>query len=144
MTIVCKVFALGFFALLSGSAMAADTPGKNPPAFGTSAGEGSAWNMWMAELKRRCPSRHVEWVGDGGYDDLLGNFEVTLPAKTQRKLDRLEDFSHHCQTANGFTCEMLVSVDAYRVSDLIKRFASFGCRHYRCAEIAMCTGPGFE
>jgi hypothetical protein len=75
---------------------------------------------------------------------LLGNFEVTLPTKTQRKLDRLEDFSHHCQTANGFTCEMLVSIDAYRVFGLVGKFASFGCRHYRCAEIAMCTGPGFE
>jgi hypothetical protein len=126
MTIVSKIIAIGFLALLSASAMSADIPAKHTPAFGTSAGEGSAWNMWTAELRRRCPLRHVEWVGDGGYDDLLGKFEVTLPLRTQRKLDRLEDFSHHCQTANGFTCEMLVSLDAYRVLGLLGKFSSFG------------------
>ena len=110
-----------------------------------SAAEGNGWDVWLSELKRQCPSHHIEWVFDAGYDALLGGFEQTLPPSTRRKAEDIEDYSHRCaKETMGFACEMSVGLDAYIKLGLLKKFVTFGCRQYRCSEIAMCTGPGFE
>jgi len=109
------------------------------------AAQRNAWDEWLSELKRQCPSHHVDWVFDGGYDDLLGNFEQTLPPGTRRRVLEIEDYSHRCAKETlGFSCEMSVGLDAYVKLGLLEKFVTFGCRHYRCVEIASCTGPGFE
>lgn len=98
-----------------------------------------AWSAWLAELKKQCPSHRVDWVEDGGYDDLLGAFEKTLPARTRRQLDVMSKQGPGCGGTQGFTCEMGSALLDYNKLGLIKKFAAYGCRHYRCEDIALCN-----
>ena len=101
------------------------------------------WKAWEKELRRQCPSNHVEWTGDGSYDDLLGEFIATLPAGTQKRVSAIADYAHRCSTEMaGFSCEMAVHIDAFSRLGLLSRFAAFGCQHYKCTEPALCTRKG--
>src|SRR6266851_2439880 len=98
------------------------------------------WDAWDRELRRQCPSHHVEWICGDCYDDLMAAFEKTLPANTQRKMPLNSDYAHRCATETmGFYCEMFVFLDAAARLGLLKRFAAFACRRYRCEEPALCT-----
>ena len=44
----------------------------------------SPWTAWEHELSRNCPGRHVELMGDGGYDEFLGAFYDTLTPTEKR------------------------------------------------------------
>lgn len=103
----------------------------------TKASMDRAWNAWERGLRHQCPSRHVPWVGDGGYDELLDEFDTSLSRSDFKKLEAEEDFSP-CREVNGFSCEMMVALDAYQRLGLMKRFVDFGCRHVRCEDIAVC------
>lgn len=128
-------FAVAILSLLCASAAFANS-GR------TRISETVADEAWRAELKRQCPSHHVEWLCDECWDALLAGFDRTLPTGTRRKIEKLDDWSHSCRNAMGFSCELIVSVDTYHKLGLTRRFATYGCRHYRCEEMAMCEGPG--
>jgi hypothetical protein len=99
-----------------------------------------AWELWDRGLERSCPDRHVQWVADGGYLDLLAAFEATLPQQSQAQVRRGTDFKHRCASEEiGFACEMGVSLEMYRSLGLLDRFISFGCSHVRCEEPALCS-----
>jgi hypothetical protein len=98
------------------------------------------WANWGRELSLQCPAHHVDWICDSCYDELIGGFSATLPAAINRKAARIADYSHRCaQEWMGFSCEMTVYLDAFRRLGLLKRFTAFGCKTYRCEEVAMCT-----
>ena len=99
----------------------------------------TAWQAWEYDLHRRCPSNHVEWVADGGYDELLGAFESSLPTPTQKKIARIVDYDHRCADEKaGFSCEMAMSLDAFRRLGLLELFVEFGCAHVKCEDVALC------
>lgn len=99
-----------------------------------------SWKAWERELHRQCPENHVEWIGDSRYDDLLGAFIHTLPSSTQRKITALADYQHRCaKEVGGFSCEMAVHLDAFNRLGLLKRFVAFGCRQYKCDDVALCV-----
>jgi len=98
------------------------------------------WKKWKQELQRQCPANHVEWVADGDYDELLADFVKTLPRSTQARVAAIADYSHRCSTEQmGFSCEMVVHLDAFNQLGLLRRFAAFGCQRYKCSEPAFCT-----
>lgn len=98
------------------------------------------WAAWRAGLARTCPSHHVDWIGDGGYDELLGAFNATLDAATQAKVSAIADYAHRCaQETAGFSCEMGVHLAAFQQTGLLDRFTRFGCQIVRCEEFASCS-----
>jgi hypothetical protein len=102
--------------------------------------EVTAWQAWENELHRKCPSNHVEWVADGGYDDLLAAFEITLPVHTQNRITTIADYARRCvKETGGFSCEMGTHLDAYRRLGLLKIFVAFDCSYVKCEEVALCS-----
>jgi hypothetical protein len=103
-----------------------------------------SWDAWTAELKRQCPANHVDWVEDGGYDELLDDFGRSLPRGLNRKVSAIAspEMERGCGGTAGFSCEMGAYLDAFQRLRLIHRFAAFGCRHYRCEDIALCERTG--
>ena len=95
---------------------------------------------WEAAVARQCPSRHLERMCDGCYDEFLGGFERTLPKATQSKITRLADYSHRCrEEIAGFSCEMAVHVDAMKRLGVFERFVAYGCKQYTCSFAGHCT-----
>jgi hypothetical protein len=104
------------------------------------AAEPTGWALWLAGLAKSCPARHVDWVGDGGYDELIGAFAATLPKPVEAKITALADYEHRCASEKaGFSCEMGVHLDAYRRLHLMRAFVLYGCRNVRCEEAALCS-----
>ena|SRR5579862_9246634 len=104
------------------------------------AAQPSAWAVYNRSLEQSCPGRHVDWVFDGGYGDLLFAFELTLPAQTRGKIMQVADLKHRCASETiGFACEFGWSLEAYRRLGVLKRFVSYGCDHVRCEEAALCS-----
>jgi len=100
----------------------------------------SVWSDWRSEVRRQCPSHHIEWIADGGYDALVDGFAQTLPLATQEKIAQIADYSYRCSYEQaGFSCEMAVHLDAFIRLGLLKQFASYGCGHWKCVEPAVCT-----
>jgi hypothetical protein len=100
----------------------------------------SLWKSWRGELRRQCHANHVEWIGDGRYDDLLSGFVHTLQLPTQRRIAVIADYSHRCSEEKaGFSCEMLVHLEAFNRLGLLKQFSAFGCHRYKCEELALCV-----
>jgi hypothetical protein len=102
--------------------------------------EASPWQAWEHYLHQRCPNNHVEWVEDGGYDELLGAFEATLPLRAREEISRIIDYDHRCAAETvGFSCEMGMSLYAFRRLGILKRFVDFGCAHVKCEDVASCS-----
>jgi hypothetical protein len=99
----------------------------------------SAWEDWIRGLNVACPERHVAWVADGGYSDLLGAYDATLPEAMRRRVSRTADAGRRCADTGGYMCEMAVTLDALEKFGLLRKFVAFGCRTVRCEEIAVCS-----
>jgi hypothetical protein len=100
----------------------------------------SVWDAWKHGLHRQCPSHHVEWVGDGGYDELLGAFVATLDLNTQQRVSLVVDYKHRCASETaGFSCEMSTHLVAFRQLGLLGKFITFGCNNVKCEEAALCS-----
>jgi hypothetical protein len=80
-------------------------------------------------------------MAEGGYDEFLAAFEKTLPAKTRHRLDAMAERDPSCAGMEGFTCEMSLALRDYNELGLIKKFAAYGCRQYRCDDMGMCVSP---
>lgn len=95
---------------------------------------------WEAAVAKQCPSRHLEWMCDGCYDDFLDGFERRLPKATQSKITKIADYARRCRAeVGGFSCEMAVHVDAMRRLGLFKRFVDYSCTEYSCSFQANCV-----
>src|SRR5258708_30239454 len=106
----------------------------------SSVAEKNIWKTWERNLHRQCPENHVDWIGDGGYDDLLGEFLDTLPVSTQRRISAIADYSRRCsKETGGFSCEIAVHLAAFNKLGLLKQFTAFGCHRYKCTEPALCA-----
>jgi hypothetical protein len=109
------------------------------PLAGTTS-ELSAWNLWERDLNRTCPTHHVAWIYDGGYDELLYAFEKALPDKTRMAVKQVADLTRRCASERmGFSCEMGWSLETYRRLGLLGRFVRFGCKEVQCEEPALCS-----
>jgi hypothetical protein len=74
----------------------------------------SPWTKWKTGLDSACPRSHFEWVGDGGFDELLADFTATLSEAEQRKVARLVDYERNCAAEQmGFSCEMAYQLLAF-------------------------------
>jgi hypothetical protein len=70
--------------------------------------------VWESELNQRCPSRHVEWIPDGSYDDVIAAYDAGLSPNLQREARRIADYSHRCShEVAGSSCEWAAYIDAY-------------------------------
>ena len=98
-----------------------------------------SWLAWERGLHRACPRHHVEWVADGGYDELLAAFIDTLPQRVKKQISRITDYDRRCQDTEGFSCEMGMHLDAFRHLGLLGQFTKFGCDHVKCEDIALCS-----
>lgn len=96
---------------------------------------------WYGEIKRLCPNRHVEWIPDGAYDDLLALYNAKLSPHLQRDARRIADSYHHCSQTAGFWCEWAAYVNAYWKLGRLPDFAAWTCRHVKCEEAAICHLP---
>jgi len=95
---------------------------------------------WEAAVKQSCPRHHLEWTCDGCWDEFLDDFERTLPDTTQDMILKVADYSHRCANeVAGFSCEISAHVDAMNSLGLLKRFVGYGCSHYSCEDVAICT-----
>lgn len=100
----------------------------------------SIWTLWARALDASCPERHIEWEPEGAYLALLESFEATLPIQTRKHIRTIADLPRACADEGfGFSCEMSVSMTAYRHLGLLKQFAILSCRHNRCEETAICS-----
>ena len=100
----------------------------------------NAWDQYNHMLRESCPNRHVEWVLDGGYDELLAAFEATLTPAERTRIETLADLKRQCASEQiGFSCEMARSLAAYRTLHLLPRFVAYGCNHVNCEEPASCS-----
>ena len=98
--------------------------------------------VWQHRMKQLCPNRHVEWISDGSYDDVIGSYDATLSPRLQREARRIADYSHRCsrETA-GFSCQWATYIDAYWKLGRLNDFARWTCRHVKCEYAAMCELP---
>ena len=98
------------------------------------------WIGWERELSRNCPGRHVEMMGDGGYDEFLGAFYKTLTPTERRRMDAAADVRKACASETmGFECEMSRNLYAAQKLGLLHKFVMFGCHAVKCEEGALCS-----
>jgi hypothetical protein len=99
------------------------------------------WAKWERELRRECPSHHVNWIGGSYYDDLISGFDRTLPAATQRNIERIKKpYDRHCaEDTEGYGCEMVNYLNAAERVGLLKQITAFSCKAFRCEDITSCT-----
>ena len=98
--------------------------------------------VWQSELKRLCPSHHVDWIPGGSYDDVIASYDAKLSPRLQREARRVADYSHRCshETA-GLSCEWAAYIDAFWKLGLLPDFAVWTCRYVKCDEAAICELP---
>jgi len=98
------------------------------------------WAAWKRDLSRSCPSRDVELMGDGGYDEFLGAFYNTLTVSEKHRMDAVVDYRKACANETmGFGCEMSRNLYAAQKLGLLHRLVMFACRTVRCEEAASCS-----
>lgn len=98
------------------------------------------WIAWQHDLSRTCPKRHVELMGDGGYDEFLGAFYRTLPPTEKRCMDAAANYKESCAAeTTGFGCEMSRNLYAAQKLGLLHKLVLFGCRTVKCEEGALCS-----
>jgi hypothetical protein len=103
-----------------------------------------AWDAYLAELRDRCPSQHVEWICDGCKDDQIARFLNTLPEEARHRVKTLAltDLSLKCASAGlGFYCEEAVYLETFRKLHLLREYAAYGCRTVTCTEPDLCSKP---
>jgi hypothetical protein len=101
---------------------------------------GDAWQAWEKALARECPERHVEWVCDGCWAELIGAFQASLARPVAKRAVALADTRHVCREERaGFSCEMGAYLKAWRRLGLLPRFTRWGCQAIKCEEGALCS-----
>ncbi len=105
------------------------------------AADQNPWKRWERQTHRQCPASHLEWLSDGSYDGLVADYVRTLPPPAQQNVRSDADFEHRCSGVTiGFQCEMAVHLDAFNKLGLLRSFAAYACRQYKCTEPVLCTG----
>ena len=96
---------------------------------------------WMepyrAELRRQCPSKHLERMADAVLFDQIDAFKVSS-ATTARQQSA---YKRECASETaGFSCSVRSSLHVLQQAGLTRRFAASVCVAYRsCEEQAFCT-----
>lgn len=98
------------------------------------------WTAWEHDLSRSCPKRHVELMGDGGYDEFLGAFYKTLTPTEKRRMNAVVNYKKACASETmGFGCEMSRNLYAAQKLGLLDKLVKFGCHTVKCEEGALCS-----
>jgi hypothetical protein len=92
---------------------------------------------YRAELRRQCPSKHLELMADAVLFDQLEVFR-TSQAVTARQLSA---YQRDCATETaGFSCGVRSSLHVLQQAGLTRSFAASVCAAFRdCEEQALCT-----
>jgi hypothetical protein len=102
----------------------------------------ASWRAWESQLRHRCPGRHVDWIPDGSYDDVIASYQATLSPRLQREARRIAAYSDRCaQETAGFSCEWAAYIHAYWRLGRLPEFAAWTCRHVRCEDVTICQVP---
>ena len=100
----------------------------------------TTWDLWEQKTRMACSTRHVEWIGNSTYDELLEAFEKTLPFAQTKRISRMADLNKRCASEiAGRSCEMNASLQVFRRLGLLDRFVKFGCRNVKCEDVALCS-----
>jgi hypothetical protein len=103
-------------------------------------GATNVWHVWEHKILKACPTHHVDWIGNGTYDELLEAFEQTLPAAKVKQISVMADLNKRCAgEIAGRSCEMHASLQVYQRLGLMDRFVAFGCRNVKCEDVALCS-----
>lgn len=95
--------------------------------------------LYDAETKRRCPSHHVEWLGNGAYDEITSAYEARLSPHLRQKVSRISNGGHRCSDeVAGLSCEWDATIEAYWKINRLTDFAAWMCNHVKRQESALC------
>jgi hypothetical protein len=98
------------------------------------------WSAWEQGLRRACPARNVNLMGDGGYEEFIDAFYSTLSPRDQHRMDAVADTRRQCANEwGGFGCEMSRNLYAAQHLGLLQQMIRFGCRTVKCEEGALCS-----
>ena len=92
---------------------------------------------YQAELRRQCPSKHLELMADAVLFDQLDAFKI--PEATGARLQAA--YRRDCPTETaGFSCGVRSGLHVLEQAGLTHRFTASVCAAYRgCEEQALCT-----
>jgi hypothetical protein len=100
---------------------------------------------WHYALDRQCPRHHIDdWMPQRNQDDLIDQFEISLPAEIRINLKKIANYSRTCADAEfdgANVCEKDVEIHALRKLKLLRRFAAYACARFICSEPAICERP---
>jgi hypothetical protein len=92
---------------------------------------------YQAELRRQCPSKHLERMADAVLFDRIDAFMVQ--AATAARLRSAIDRDCATETA-GFSCSVRSNLHVLEKAGLTRPFTASVCAAYRgCEEQALCT-----
>jgi hypothetical protein len=98
---------------------------------------------WHNLLKSQCSSHHIDdWMPERNQDDLIDEFEKSLPLKASAKLVKAgAHFNDVCADAvddGANSCEKIVDIHVLRKANLLRQFTTYACAQYTCSELADC------
>jgi len=102
----------------------------------------SAWKEYNVLLAKQCPSRHVDLIVAGQYDNFLESFERGLSPAVQHKVAGIADtyMQRKCSGVQyGSSCNMATSLEAFRKLNLMHRFVAYSCHTVRCEDAGICS-----
>ncbi len=95
--------------------------------------------FYDAEIRKRCPSHHIEWLGDGAYDEITNSYEAHLPPHLRNKVYRIVNDGLNCaDEVAGLSCEWDATIEAYWKINRLEDFSAWMCHHVKCRETALC------
>ncbi|MGG6101410.1 hypothetical protein QNH99_12055 [Pantoea allii] len=97
-----------------------------------------AWQTYMAELTRQCPSKHLEWLAPADIRDALDDYKSHLNTDLQHAMTASEH--HRCQGVSaGATCDNSGDLDIAQKNGLIPSVAASFCHRFvRCSKQSDC------
>jgi hypothetical protein len=97
---------------------------------------------WHSILNNRCPGHHIDdWMPGRNQDDLIDEFEMSLPSRDKETLAKASDRNNICVDAEydgANWCERIVDIHVLRKAHLLRRFTDYACGQFICLEPAVC------
>ncbi len=101
---------------------------------------------YTSELKRVCPSKHLEHVSHYDMDEAASTFRMSLRPALRSRVDRAagydprSDETRGCHNIVGVTCEDFHMLEGFHRAGLMYRFVARLCASYvGCVDDANCT-----
>ncbi|WP_353228892.1 hypothetical protein [Novosphingobium sp.] len=90
-------------------------------------------------VKSICQSRHIKWISDGDFDDIIGDYQESISPKIRNKIKRLANYKRYCSSEQfGLECEWDTYLSAFRNTNHLADFTAWVCHHVKCREPGDC------